>query len=106
MATYSTTDNKSRYSTSQIDARIKKAKTQKKEELIYAPFCESCGKSDSRLTMSHIVSVKFAKENGMAELCWDLKNILLECETCHTETENQSSAERVQKYLKNKYGSI
>jgi hypothetical protein len=97
MNTYSDSEG-NRYSTPQIDSRIKKAKQQKLEDMDY-PYCETCKRSTGvRLDMSHIVSVKYAKENSCCELCWDVNNIELLCRECHMKHENLSNLERLKKY--------
>ena len=99
--TYSDT-NGTRYNTSQIDRKIKEAKQQKLNDSEY-PHCETCKRSTGvRIDMSHLVSVKWAKENSCCELAWDVNNIILECRDCHNLTENQSSDIRYDRYLQNK----
>lgn len=78
MNTYSTSLGE-RLTQSQIDSRIRKAKAEKlrqqSEEHGYN-FCTICRRNDCKpLDCSHNISVKKAKEEGMAELCWDLENI-------------------------------
>jgi 5-methylcytosine-specific restriction endonuclease McrA len=46
-------------------------------------FCERCGINGEGLAASHIVSVKYAQEVGMSELCWDIKNLEILCNKCH-----------------------
>lgn len=64
--------------------------------------CERCESNDGRLTCSHIVSVKYAKESGHAELCWCKKNIELLCTKCHLEVESWSASERMDFYKQRK----
>ncbi len=68
--------------TSQIDYRIKKSKAvlrQKQLDNRGYSVCETCNKNDCKpVDCAHIISVKEAKETGRAELCWDLKNMVLE----------------------------
>lgn len=84
--TYSTSDGE-RLTTSQIDAKIRKAKELKLKlqflEHSYN-FCETCKRNDCKpITNAHIISVKEAKETGKAELCWDLDNLVIEGIKCH-----------------------
>jgi len=87
MNTYSTSDG-TRYTQSQIEKLITKAKATALErqfdEYRYN-FCEECGKNGSGtyLDCSHEISVKKAKENGMAEQCWNVGNIVIRCRQCH-----------------------
>lgn len=86
--TYSTSKGE-RLTTSQIDSKIRKAKALKLEiqfvEHRYN-FCEKCGKNGSNtyLDVSHTVSVKKAKEDGNAELAYDLDNLRILCRDCHS----------------------
>lgn len=85
--TYSTTSDE-RLTTSQIESRIKKAKAERLEiqfnEHDYN-FCEECGSNGNgtRLDLSHDISVKKAKEEGRAEECWNVGNLVVLCRTCH-----------------------
>jgi hypothetical protein len=86
-----------RYSTSQIDRRVSEAKREIAQG--FNSCCERCQTNQGRLTMSHIVSVKYAKENGMTELCWDKNNMELLCEKHHLEIESRTALERMEFYL-------
>lgn len=84
--TYSDKDGK-RYTTSQIDAKIRLAKGIKLDKQLQEHgynFCETCKRNDCKpITCAHVISVKEAKESGNAQLCWDLNNIVLEGMPCH-----------------------
>jgi len=72
-----------------IEIRITKAKAaalkRQFDEFEYN-FCEQCGvSSGTYLDCSHDISVKKAKENGMAEQCWNVGNITILCRKCHAE---------------------
>lgn len=83
-----------RVTTSVIDRRVTKAK--KELTLDCDNCCERKKDCDGpRLTWSHIVSIKYAKENGMAELCWDKNNMELLCEKHHNEVESLTAEERL-----------
>jgi len=78
--TYGKSDGGARVTTDVINVRVTKAKMEL--TLDCDKCCERCGLSgDTRLTWSHIVSIKWAKENGHAEYCWDKKNMELLCES-------------------------
>lgn len=85
--TYSTTSGE-RLTTSQIEARIRKAKAERLrvqlEEHNYN-FCEVCGNNGNgtRLDLSHDISVKQAKEEGRAQECWNVGNLVVLCRICH-----------------------
>lgn len=101
-ATTYSDSNGNRYTTSQINNRVKKAKREKLESMEF-PHCETCQKSSGvRLDMSHLISVKWAKENGKCEIAWDILDILMECNECHPKTETQSHLIRMSRYLRNK----
>lgn len=86
MNTYS--DNKgNRYTTPQIEVKIKKSALLKLEiqfvEYGYN-FCEQCKRNDCKpIDVSHTVSRKSAKENGTVELLWDLDNLEILGRRCH-----------------------
>lgn len=49
-------------------------------------FCEQCGRSSGTyLDCSHDISVKKAKEEGRAELCYKVGNMTVLCRKCHQE---------------------
>ena len=71
--------NGNRYTTSQIESRIKKASLKKLEiqfdEFGYN-FCEECKRNDDKpIDISHTISRKKAKEDGCVEVLWDLSNL-------------------------------
>lgn len=87
MNTYSTSTGE-RFTQSQIDAKIKKAKAEALQNQIDNydyNFCEQCGKNGSGtyLDCSHEISVKRAKEEGKTEQAWNVKNIVIRCRKCH-----------------------
>ena len=89
MPTYS--DSKgNRYTTKQIDDKVRLAKAERLKlqfEEHGWNFCEQCGSNGSgtRLDCSHDISVKKAKEEGKAELAWNVGNIVVRCRDCHNE---------------------
>ena len=84
-----------RVTTSVIDRRVSKAK--KELTLDCDNCCERCG-GGGRLTWSHIVSVKWAKESGHAEYCWDKDNMELLCPDHHDEVESWTAEKRLEFY--------
>lgn len=87
MNTYQTSSGE-RFSQSQIERKITEAKAKTLEKQIDDfgyNFCEQCGKnaSGTRLDCSHDISVKRAKEEGRTEECWNVKNIIIRCRSCH-----------------------
>lgn len=95
-----------RYRKSEIDRKIRKAKIDfletKKDE--GALFCERTGKTFARLHVSHIISVKWAQENGKVELCWDPENFELLSQKAHEEIESLKNWKRVEYYHARKKG--
>lgn len=89
-----------RVTTAVIDKRTSKAK--RELTLDHDGCCERCGTNQGRLCWSHIVSVKYAKENSMSEACWDKVNMELLCETDHLEIESRTAEERLEYYLSRK----
>lgn len=94
--TYSTTGG-TRYTTAQIERRIKVAKQSVRDKCDMC--CERCETNQGFLSMSHIVSVKWAKENGHAEYCYDVDNIELLCKKHHDEIESRTAEQRLEYYL-------
>ena len=86
MNTYSD-KNGNRYTTPQIEARIKKNALLKLELQFVEHgynFCEHCKQNDDKpIDVSHTVSRKQAKENGTVELLWDLDNLEILGRKCH-----------------------
>ena len=85
--TYSTSTGE-RLTQSQLDSRIRKAKAELLENQFNDfgyNFCEECGRNanNTRLDCSHDISVKKAKENGQAELCYKVGNMTVLCRDCH-----------------------
>lgn len=84
--TYSTSTGE-RLTTSQIETRMTYAKgvllDNQKDEHGYN-FCQTCERNDCKpITCAHIISVKEAKQTGRAELCWDIRNMVIEGMECH-----------------------
>jgi len=91
MNTYSTNTGE-RFTTPQIDLKVRKAKKQKIDEFIdehgYV-FCEECKRNDCvPVDCSHDISVKEAKESGQSQLSWDVSNITLRGRSCHNKHDN------------------
>lgn len=77
-----------RYTQKQIEVKIRAAKIaalQNQNNDFGYNFCEDCGcnGSGTRLDCSHDYSVKKAKEEGKTEQCWNVKNIIIRCRSCH-----------------------
>ena len=69
-----------------IDRNIRKAKEIKVREFKNDHgfiFCEDCRKSSGRIDLSHTISIKYAKETGRTELCYDVNNLKFRCRNCH-----------------------
>lgn len=90
MANTYRTSTGEKYTTAQIDKKTNKAKAEALENQFSEHgynFCEECGRnaSGTRLDCSHDYPVKKAKEEGKAEQCWNVKNIIIRCRECHQE---------------------
>jgi len=85
-----------RVETAVIDRRVRKAKQEL--TLDHDFCCERCNSNQGRLSWSHIVSIKWAKENGHAEYCWDKVNMELLCEDDHLEIESRTAEQRLDYY--------
>lgn len=76
-----------KYTTQQVDKKIREAKKKRLQIQIdeYGyNFCEVCKRNDCiPVDCSHNISVKWAKENNQAELCWDVNNITPTGRNCH-----------------------
>ena len=86
MNTYSDSQG-NRYTTEQIERRIKKSALELLEiqflEYGYN-FCESCKRNDDKpIDVSHTISRKKAKEDGCVEVLWDLSNLEILGRLCH-----------------------
>ena len=86
------TNTGDRYTTSQIDIKVRKAKIQKisimLDEYGYV-FCEECKRNDCvPVDCSHDISVKEAKEGGQSQLAWDIDNITMRGRKCHNKHDN------------------
>ena len=88
MNTYSDIDGE-RYTTPQIESRIKKAALLKLEEQRNDHgynFCVKCKRNDCKpIDVSHTVSRKEAKESGRVSILWALENLELLGRPCHQE---------------------
>lgn len=86
MNSYSTSTGE-RLSNSVIERRMVIAKKQLLENQFNEHgynFCEQCGiSSGTYLDCSHDISVKKAKEDGRAELCYKVGNMNVLCRKCH-----------------------
>lgn len=84
--TYSTT-NGERLTSSQIETRMTYSKgvlLQNQLDDKGYNFCQTCKRNDCfPITCAHVISVKEAKEKGMAELCWAIDNMVIEGIPCH-----------------------
>lgn len=91
MNTYSDSSGK-RYTSAQIDSRIRRAKEQKMIHFVAEHgfiFCEDCKRSDLKpIDCSHDISVDKCKKNGQVEKAWDVNNITLRCRGCHRKHDN------------------
>ncbi len=76
-----------RYTTPQIERRIKKAALEKLEQQFLGHgynFCQSCFRNDCKpIDVSHTISRKQAKEDGCVEVLWDLENLEILGRECH-----------------------
>jgi len=76
-----------KYSSSVVDRKTRKAKAERLQmqiDEIGYNVCEECNRNDCKpVDCSHDISVKWAKENGRVELCWDVKNITPTGRKCH-----------------------
>lgn len=86
MPTYSDSNGK-RYTTPQVDAKIRKAKMQKLENFLFLygyVFCEDCKRNDCiPVDQSHNISVAECKKSGQVELSWDVNNLTFRGRPCH-----------------------
>lgn len=85
MGTY-TTSTGEKFTQTQIDYKIRKAKKKKIEQFMdeYGyTFCEDCKIFNTIIDCSHDISVDKCKKNGKLELAWDVNNITLRCRKCH-----------------------
>ena len=85
--TYSASNGK-RYTQSQIDYRIRKAGLDCVNMQFIEHgynFCERCGRNsmNTRIDVSHTISRKDAKNNGMVEVLWNQNNLEILCRDCH-----------------------
>lgn len=76
-----------RYSSVQVDRKIREAKKQRLQiqiDEIGYNRCEECKQNDCLpIDCSHDKSVKWCKENGCVELAWDTSNITPTGRNCH-----------------------
>lgn len=84
--TYSDSEG-NRYTTTQIETRIKKAALEYLDTQFLEHgynFCEKCKKNDCKpLDVSHTISRKKAKENGCVEVLWLFDNLEILGRKCH-----------------------
>lgn len=86
MNTYS--DSKgNRYTTSQIERKIKKSALELLEIQFINDgynFCQSCKRNDCKpIDVSHTISRKKAKDDGCVEVLWDYDNLEILGRSCH-----------------------
>jgi 5-methylcytosine-specific restriction endonuclease McrA len=86
MNSYSDSNGK-RFTTPQIERKIKKAALEVLEmqfvEFGYN-FCQCCLRNDDKpIDVSHTISRKKAKEDGCVEVLWDYDNLEILGRNCH-----------------------
>ncbi len=69
----------------QIRQSCREVMQEQKDEYGYN-FCKDCGKNDRSdiIDPSHDISVKWCKENGLADIAAKKGNITPRCRECHT----------------------
>lgn len=76
-----------RYTTAQIERKIKKAALEILEMQFLDHgynFCERCKRNDDKpIDVSHTISRKKAKEDGCVEVLWDYDNLEILGRKCH-----------------------
>lgn len=76
-----------RYTTSQIETRIKKAALEVLDAQFLQHgynFCERCKRNDcTPIDVSHTISRKVAKETGMVSVLWNHNNLEILGRKCH-----------------------
>lgn len=85
-------------SSSVIDRRIVSAKADLIEGQLIEygyNFCERTKHNKGVLDCSHIMSVKFCKENGISDYAYDVRNLEVLCRDSHMEIESLSAIERI-----------
>ena len=86
MNTYSDT-NGNRYTTEQIERKIKKNALELLEMQFIEHgynFCQRCKRNDCKpIDVSHTISRKKAKEDGIVEVLWDYDNLEILGRKCH-----------------------
>lgn len=98
---------------STIDRNYRKSKH---EVAMEVQFCESCGRTDRPLSISHIISRARCKQIGKPELIYDPGNLVVECyeaptsypKACHNiwetgtmaQRENLTTYERKKEYIR------
>ena len=96
------TSNGERIKQSIIDRNIRKAKEMKVADFVMGHgyvFCEVSKHSEGIIDISHIISVKYAKETGRTELCWDFRNMRFLSRTQHEILDAKTNLEREQIYI-------
>jgi len=103
MNTYKTSDGK-RVSQAMIDRKVRLAKDIKRMEFELSHgyvYCEitMLNESNTIIDVSHIISVKYAKETGRTELCWDFRNLRFLSRIQHEKHDAKTNLEREQIYI-------
>ena len=79
--------NGNRYTTAQIERKIKKAALEVLEMQFLDHgynFCEHCKRNDDKpIDVSHTISRKTAKEDGCVEVLWQYDNLEILGRKCH-----------------------
>ena len=86
MGTYRDKQSERKYSQSQIDRNLRKAKSEFIEEFVYEHgflHCERCKRTDLVLDVSHNISIDKCKKMGLVEFIWDKENFELLCRSEH-----------------------
>lgn len=81
--------NGTRYSKANVDVNIRVAKSEFIAANLDKQYCWACGTTQSKLSISHIISVNQCQNDGMCNVTWEKDNFQLECISCHNETESR-----------------
>jgi len=99
MGTFQTSSGE-RLSKANIDANIRVAKSVFITENQDKQYCWACGKSNVRLSCSHIISVNKCQNEGKCEAAYDTNNLELLCIDCHLDYESTKKMNaRRKKYI-------
>jgi hypothetical protein len=82
--------NGERYSKPNIDANIRVAKSEFISDNLDRQYCWSCGTTNAKLSISHIVSVNQCQNDAMCNVSWEKENFQFECNMCHLQTETRA----------------